>query len=706
MSSNSLRPDSHAAYFEDYSEDTNTAVPGTRQTANVAAKRSRPELRIKPVSSVKGRDEASDSGYSSQTAATVASRTSSTPASKTETIPMSPSHLRVQSKNTTIGVQMAGEPRERSPEKPALYRTISRAKKTENLRRQSTVEGRDAAAKIRLDAVPVRTTASSSRSVVPEQRATARQAGPLSPQATRAQELPGTQTIPIPRPQQARPRPTPAEAPRSRPASYHAGMGVYLPAQPIYAEARPPTLYVNTAQYSTPAVTYLPTPPTTSPQRQLAYPFPPATFPQPYQHPPQPQWSAIPQDLSSRRSSMYSAQAVSDYGPILYEAVPVYQYQVPRRMSGHRSERPSPNTPLDESFYLDERDEADEDFYRMPPPALKRSTSRRQPTQRPTIRHANTTSAAYVTHEKRQSMYETVDVMPEKSSRKLPLEAARPPSRPAAASRPSNTSLKHAQSSKYSAERSPTKESGPAPQVPVRRSRRPESYGGHGDLERQVEAYQDAKSGSERPVPLTAEKINQVVRRRSKTQASHGSKSSSRASSSRDGSDLKNSNAQSRSSADKRRGSSATERPDDGITISIANARSGMKLGLKGDGVEGRAIHVRQGQDGDGAMEVRIGSRSTVSTRDGRPRERSVRRYSYAGSGKGVREVAEDQYVRQRSKSRVVEERVLEKEKKKEDKAKDEDMLDRLRRLTGSSRSRGTSKSVVSRRGLPEGQPF
>lgn len=704
MSGNFLRSASHAAYLEDYSEDTNTAVPGTRQTANVAAKRSRPELSIKPVTTVNGRDAASDSGYSSQTAATVASRTSSLQGSKTEKTPMSPSRPQCGNRNNTVVAQMAGATREESLEKPTLHRTVPRTKKNENLRHQS-VEGRDAAARIRLDAVPVKTTASSSRSLAPEQAARARQAP--SAQATRAPKPPEIQTIPIPRPLQARSRPTPSQVPGPRPTSYHAGMGVYLPAQPVYAEARPAPLYVDTVQYRQPSVTYLPTPPTASPQRQLAYPFPPATFPQPYQPPPPPQWSTVAQDLPSRRSSMYSAQAVEEYHPILYTPIPVYQYQVPRGIPSHRNERPSPITPLDESFYIDERDEVDEDFYRNPVPTLTRTTSRRQPKERPAIRHANTTSAAYITQQKRQSAYDPVDLISEKPSRKLPVDEVRPSSRPAAVSRLSNTSLKQTQASKYRVERSPTKESSSAPQEPARRSRRPESYGGHGDLEREIEAYQDAKSGGERPIPLTVEKINQVVRRRSKTQASHGSGSGSRAGSSRDGSDLKKSKPPSRSSIDKRRGSSATERPDDGITISIANARSGMKLGLKGDGVEGRAIHVRHGQDGDGAMEVRIGSRSTVSARDGRPRERSVRRYSYTGSGKGVREIGEKEYSRQRSKSRAIEERVIEKEKKKEDKPKDEDILDRLKRFTsGGSRSRRSSRSAVSRKGPLEGQPF
>ena len=52
-----------AAYFEECEEESQTAIPGTKHSANVTAKR-KPEAR-KPR-----RDEASDSGYSSRTVTT------------------------------------------------------------------------------------------------------------------------------------------------------------------------------------------------------------------------------------------------------------------------------------------------------------------------------------------------------------------------------------------------------------------------------------------------------------------------------------------------------------------------------------------------------------------------------------------------------------------------------------------------------------
>ncbi|EAU38149.1 predicted protein [Aspergillus terreus NIH2624] len=67
----------HAAFVEEYDEDAHAIVPDTRQVAKVAARRSRSDLRslADPVL-----DLASDSGYSSRTAATVHS-TQSAPSS-------------------------------------------------------------------------------------------------------------------------------------------------------------------------------------------------------------------------------------------------------------------------------------------------------------------------------------------------------------------------------------------------------------------------------------------------------------------------------------------------------------------------------------------------------------------------------------------------------------------------------------------------
>ncbi|MCJ1290513.1 hypothetical protein MMC34_002052 [Xylographa carneopallida] len=713
-SNNSLRHDCHAAYLEDYSEDTNATVPGTRQTANIAAKRSRPELRNKPINSTKGRDEASDSGYSSQTLATVASHGSSSQGSKIEDLSVGTALLQSTRKNISSGAQMAGGDRERSPEKPSLRRTLSRTQKNSDLRRGS-FEGREAAARIRLSAIPVEGP-SSSRNVPPERPQRLRHTGPPSPQVSRPPRIPEVQTIPLTRPPTARPRPSPSQGPRSRPASYHAGAtsnGYYVQVQPPYVERPTEALYVDTGSYQPHpyyphASTLLPTPLQSSPPRQPAYPFPHTTFAPPYQPPQPPPWSSS-REMPSRRSSMYSAQVVAEYSlPLLYTADPYQQPQLFRRMSAHRSERPTPIMPLDEPFPLLEREEAieqDEDYYRsMPPPPSRPLASRRPTLQRPTIRHAATTTSSHSNPRPRQPMYEREDPPYVISSRRQSIDEARPVSRPSATTRPSASSLKTSHHNRRTPETSPVDEIVPSRQTIVGRGRRPVSYhGSRGDPEFEAETYQDATSGAARPIPLTAEKIDQVVRHRSKAQASHGSGSDSRAGSSREGSDVKKSKTPSRSSMDRQRGA---EKSDAGITISIANARQGsMTLDLKGGDIKDRTISFRQSQDRGGAVEVSIGQKSTVSSRDGRTRDRSVRRYSYAGSGKGVQEIGEADYSRRRSKSRAVEERVVERPRKEEEKGVEGDIVDKLTRLRTESRSRRSSRSVASRRGT-EGQLF
>ncbi|KAK2813252.1 hypothetical protein FQN49_008322, partial [Arthroderma sp. PD_2] len=60
---------SYAAFCEEFDEDANVAIPETRRVANISAKRSRPDLHPVIISA----DGASDSGYSSRTAATIGS---------------------------------------------------------------------------------------------------------------------------------------------------------------------------------------------------------------------------------------------------------------------------------------------------------------------------------------------------------------------------------------------------------------------------------------------------------------------------------------------------------------------------------------------------------------------------------------------------------------------------------------------------------
>ncbi len=99
--STSIDPSSagpRAAYVEECNEDSQDAIPGTRQSANVARKRSQPEVRRRAR-----RDEASDSGYSSHT---VATGDSSSQGSK-RTTPRSSTFARLTRKVTGAGRKSA-----------------------------------------------------------------------------------------------------------------------------------------------------------------------------------------------------------------------------------------------------------------------------------------------------------------------------------------------------------------------------------------------------------------------------------------------------------------------------------------------------------------------------------------------------------------------------------------------------------------------
>ena len=701
----------YAAYAEDFSEDTNSTIPGTRQTANIAAKRSRPDIHYKSTIAGTGRDEASNSSDSSQTVATLASRGSSSQGAQTEYLPISSGLQQPPSRPNSMAADMVAESSRRSPEKPSIRRTISRTQKSTNLRQEP--ESREDAARMRL-AGPALGALSSSRDPAQTRRRTN---GPPSPQTTRAYPPPSMDDRQFPPPPPAQPRTVPAQGRRSRPTSFYAG-SVPPQGQTAYIrDQQPESLYINTASYHSqfpqPHAAYLPTPLQTSPQRQAAYPFPQTTFALPYQPPAQ--WIPGLPSASSRRSSIYSDyQPIIEYSPseTMYQSFNAYPEPRPllRRMST-RSDRPQQPTFSDRSDYIDENDE---DYYRreMPPPSRPTSSQ-----HRPTIRQAATTSSTVPTLRQRHSGRDVGVQSIEQSFRKLSIEEQRPKSRPTPTSRHSMAS------SRYSDRISPTEDRVPLSRTISKRAGRPSSYYEYDELERerQVEAYQDAKTGGIRPGGPTVDTIHQAERRRKKN--SGGSGSGSRASSSREGSDVKKSKAITRNSLDKPRGGSGTElktrrSEKNDYTISIGGGQ-GVQVGLNGAGVVGKTITLIQGQGPNAQTEIRIGGNSSVSSRDdrttrtssrdGRTRAASERRYSYIGNGKSVREFGEREQSRRRSKSRVAVDAEVGNENQKHDvQAAEEAVTAQLRNTRRESRSRRRSRSSVSRREVVpvEGQPF
>ena len=309
----------------------------------------------------------------------------------------------------------------------------------------------------------------------------------------------------------------------------------------------------------------------------------------------------------------------------------------------------------------------------------------------------------------------------------MSIEEQRPKSRPTPTSRHSTAS------GKYSDRVSPTDDRVPLSRTISKRAGRPLSYYEHDELERerQIEAYQDAKTGGIRPGGPTVDTIHQAERRRKKN--SGGSGSGSRGSSSREGSEVKKSKAVARNSTEKHRGGNGTEvrtrrSENNDYTISIGGGQ-GMQLGVNGAGVEGTTMTIIHGQGPNAQTEIRIGGkpsvpsrdertirassrdgRTGVPSRDGRTRERSERRYSYVGNGRSVREAGERGHSRRRSKSRVaaIDVEAEKENKNQETQTAEEAVPAQLRNIRTESRSRRSSRSNISRREVvqAEGQPF
>ncbi len=167
--------------------------------------------------------------------------------------------------------------------------------------------------------------------------------------------------------------------------------------------------------------------------------------------------------------------------------------------------------------------------------------------------------------------------------------------------------------------------------------RRPASYYGHErrqDTEakqREIEEYQEAKGG--RSIPLTADAL--VAARR----GTKGSDSGSRASSSREGSEVKPKSAGG--------GSGVAAKGDaEGFTMRF-NAGAGVKVDFAGDSVDGRTISLRP-SGGEGAMELSIGGRESKKYHGSEGKQVE---YAKSGLRREVRDPEEPRRTREDMKS-------------------------------------------------------
>lgn len=640
MSSSSSQP--RAAYFEEYNEDANATVPGTRQTANIAAKRSKPDIpKVKGVQS--GPDDASESGNSSSTSPLAESEPSSQepkmanpPALKIDTTAKAPKSKRRDSK-----VKTPSSPKKAS--KTALRRTESKGQDGQ----PSTSEKCDCEdcqqQKARRPAMTRKTTRLSESRLMPPPpppllRTKTEAPTPPSPLKTSA---PQPIQIPIIQPAQVRPRPTTSQTYRTgRPVSYHAGTmpAEFLYTRPLYIDRPPGQTVIPGLPFPQPSFTppkpswfFPPSLPIITPLRRENPPVSPFTYeprPQPVPllngRPHQGHWVTEQPPSYPRQAVPYgTSPMVEDPGQFIYPITNLNPQPSPRRSFNQR-DRPAPVH--EEPFFIDE------DYFPAVPPPRRDATLQQY---RPSIRHAATTSALHpvALHHTRSRRSEDIPSSSrrERSPRKASPEKREPASRPSLATRASGSSG-HERSGQHATERNTARvrvESSAA----AKQNRRASYYGheSHKDLERVAELYQahTIADAGRRPSELTADSLKLI---RKKTQNSEtNSRNSVEGKRSREGSDVKP-----RSSTDRRGGSDVKSRTDtEGFTMRIPQ---GVHVDLKAGGVEGRTISLRQSMEGEGGMELSIGGRGRNSGSKNEISDRNRKRNSYIEDG-GAREI-------------------------------------------------------------------
>lgn len=608
----------HAAYFEDYNEDSKTTLPETRQTANITARRSKPDV-VKLKGGAPVQDEFSDSGYSSRTGATLGSGDSSLD-SKTGAAP-----LRLDTSFAARKERLGLQQRELHPlgegsRKPALRRTESKSRD-----RGSKLQGECPCDECKPQGSQTSRSPEKARSfrdvaakTIP--KAQPQVAPPPRPQSTKPPSPKAVHENPVQQSAQARSRPATAQSHRRpRPMSFHEGSLPQVTYKPVYV-----------AQVQPPMAAPSPFPPPSYPPPSHSY-FPTATpvhQPYPYSIPPSPIEGrpAMPRWISGQQPPQRQAFVYNTSPVVEYVQQPQYPTTIPPQPVVRRTSIPRgyPYRPRDETYIHDE------DYYRMPPPP----PPPKQQIQRPSIRHAATTSVAHAALYSRRNTRADVTQEPHPVPRS-PVEAITSPreasQRPAMATRPSNSSSNNSGSSSHAIEREMRRLSVESNARPSR----PLSYYGHEsarDLERSVEAYQ-ACSGSGTSNPMNVDTLN-LVRKKTHTSSDAGSRLSNQSKGSKRSNEIKP-----RTSTDRREGSDVKSRNDtDGITMRF-NALQAVSVDVKGSSVEGRNISLRPSKDGgDGDMVFSIGGKGDATSSRASLKEKSRRRYSYVEST-GVREL-------------------------------------------------------------------
>lgn len=615
-------PETRAAYLEDFNEDTQVALPETRQTAstastasttaNTTAKRSKPAVNRSNLP----RDEFSDSGYSSHTAATLTSGESSSLTSHRGPAPGSADDANTDSNSTSTVKNSEGKTasRAQSPEKQTLRRTGSKSKAYAKTRTRIC----DCPKCLHKQAPRTAITADAAHpDTMDKQRSKTKKPLPPFPQLQRLSGPYIASEAPILEPAQQRPRAFTSSMPyqRTRPTSFHAGTvpeGFLMPTQPMMIERQPPSRYTMTSPLPPPS--YPPEPsyfPTLQMHSQPHDHFAPSLSP--YEAGPHPMarsWT-VERPRPLRPQTMYydASPSFFDFPQPMYEAAgpPI---RLPERQRARRQSR----TAMGGGQAAGE----DEDYRRMPPPPKPRSKSRPRNEQRPLIRHAATASAAIpLPHFRAFTREQAEEQRPGRtSSRKQSLEEY-PHShsrRPSVARTPRTSDEKVMARLQQERDMAST------------RPRRRSVYGPESlrDLEgsiEEVEAYQASRgnmTGKSASTPIAEGSLGLT---RKKTQAGSsdgGSRVSGHSKTSRDGgSDIRSFRRS--SDEDKKR-----DNDDQGLEMRLPK---GAHVKIH-PGIEGRTVSVRSSRDGDGDMQLRIGERGRAAGIKPAGREKSRKRYS------------------------------------------------------------------------------
>ena len=611
-SSTSQSRAAEAAYLEEYNEEAQTTLPGTRRTANITAKRSKPNDATQRTL----RDEFSDSGYSSHTIATLGS-TDSSLESKTGSNPLrvDTGTVAIKKKSSTDGKKP--QSRRQSPEKPPLERVQSQGRK-EEAAQPKQCNCTECVAKVRRSAAPVKTSHHHTGHV----KSHPKQPAPVHPPSTRPLPAQIMQDVPIlPQP---RPRPPTAQSyHRARPMSFHGGPIpelVYQAPGPLYIE-RPSPRYPPAPVFPPPSyppqTSYFSTP-QPAPQQQDYFTSPLSPFEHQPRSRPQQRWTSEHPNIVRPQSMVYPTSPIIEY--------PVYPVIGPstRPSSRQTSRRERPIA------LPDEHPARDEDYYKMPPPPSRSNTKSRQET-RPAMKHANTIPDTHQAHHIRRSGREesTGANVGHRNPNKQSFGEHDRSRRPSLV-RPSRTSDEKVPNT-HALERNLARMTVESNAAKERRRSPVYDHESLHDLEGSVEAYQAAQRNN----ALHASSIDALVGRKkanasSSSTSSRHSEKSEKSKNSREGSDGKS-----------RRTSSDVKSRHENEKIAMRfNASQGFNLDIKGDASHG-TINLRQVRD-EGQMELNIGVQGkAVRGRPARPasEEKARRRNSSYVDGEAVKEL-------------------------------------------------------------------